>query len=70
MTGRTSRCRRTVVIDFDFSPGNLAVQGRVRNFMQRRVLPSNRDWHRWADEGEFALDVVDPIKAQAKASGF
>ncbi|MCO5124340.1 MAG: acyl-CoA dehydrogenase family protein [Rhizobacter sp.] len=37
--------------------------------MQRLVLPSNRDWHRWADEGVYPLDVIDPIKAQARAAG-
>ena len=52
-----------------FPPTSLALQERVRDFMQRLVLPSNRDWHRWADEGEYPLDVVDPIKAQAKAAG-
>jgi len=56
-------------MDFEFSTANLALQARVRDFMQRLVLPSNRDWHRWADEGEYPLDVIDPIKAQAKAAG-
>jgi len=56
-------------MDFEFSPDNVALQQRVRDFMQRLVLPSNRDWHRWADEGEYPLDVIDPIKAQAKAAG-
>ena len=56
-------------MNFEFSPNSLALQQRVRDFMQRLVLPSNRDWHRWADEGEYPLDVVDPIKAQARAAG-
>jgi acyl-CoA dehydrogenase len=56
-------------MDFEFSPASLALQQRVRDFMQRLVLPSNRDWHRWADEGVYPLDVIDPIKAQAKAAG-
>ncbi len=56
-------------MDFEFSPASLALQSRVRDFMQRLVLPSNRDWHRWADEGVYPLDVIDPIKAQAKAAG-
>jgi acyl-CoA dehydrogenase len=56
-------------MDFEFSPANLALQSRVRDFMDRLVLPSNRDWHRWADEGVYPLDVVEPIKAQARAAG-
>ena len=56
-------------MDFEHSPASLALQSRVRDFMQRLVLPSNRDWHRWADEGVYPLDVIDPIKAQAKAAG-
>jgi acyl-CoA dehydrogenase len=56
-------------MDFEFSERSAALQTRVRDFMQRLVLPSNRDWHRWADEGEYPLDVIDPIKAQARAAG-
>ncbi|MBK6862569.1 MAG: acyl-CoA dehydrogenase family protein [Ideonella sp.] len=56
-------------MDFEFSERSAALQTRVRDFMQRLVLPSNRDWHRWADEGVYPLDVIDPIKAQARAAG-
>ena len=56
-------------MDFEFSPASLVLQQRVRDFMQRLVLPSNRDWHRFADEGVYPLDVIDPIKVQAKAAG-
>ena len=55
----------------DFAPTteNLALECRVRDFMDRLVLPSNRDWHRWADAGEYPLDVIEPIKACARAEG-
>jgi acyl-CoA dehydrogenase len=56
-------------MDFSHSPANLALQGRVRDIMDRLVLPSNRDWHRWADAGEYPLDVIEPLKACAKAEG-
>ena len=56
-------------MDFEFSARQPRAAERVRDFMQRLVLPSNRDWHRWADEGEYPLDVIDPIKAQARAAG-
>ena len=48
-------------MDFEFSERSAALQTRVRDFMQRLVLPSNRDWHRWADEGVYPLDVIDRI---------
>ncbi|MBX3623971.1 MAG: acyl-CoA dehydrogenase family protein [Rhizobacter sp.] len=56
-------------MDFSHSPANLGLQGRVRDIMERLVLPSNRDWHRWADAGEYPLDVIEPLKACAKAEG-
>ncbi|WOB06057.1 acyl-CoA dehydrogenase family protein [Piscinibacter gummiphilus] len=56
-------------MDFSHSAANLALQGRVRDMMERLVLPSNRDWHRWADAGEYPLDVIEPLKACAKAEG-
>ena len=56
-------------MDFSHSPANLGLQGRVRDMMERLVLPSNRDWHRWADAGEYPLDVIEPLKACAKAEG-
>jgi len=56
-------------MDFEHSPQSIDLQQRVRDFVQRLVLPSNRDWHRWADEGVYPLDVIDPIKAQARAAG-
>ncbi|HEX7383309.1 MAG TPA: acyl-CoA dehydrogenase family protein [Burkholderiaceae bacterium] len=56
-------------MDFAPSPAALALQARLGDFMERLVLPSNRDWHRWADEGAYPSDVVEPIKAQARAAG-
>lgn len=56
-------------MDFSHSPQSVALQARVRDLMERLVLPSNCDWHRWADAGEYPLDVIEPIKACAKAEG-
>jgi len=33
------------------------------------VLPSNRDWQRYADAGYYPSDVVEPLKVQARAAG-
>ena len=56
-------------MDFEFSADSLALQARMRDFMERLILPSHRDWQRWAGEGAYPLDVIDPIKAQARAAG-
>jgi acyl-CoA dehydrogenase len=56
-------------MDFSHPPESLDLQRRVRDIMERLVLPSNRDWHRWAEAGEYPLDVIEPIKACTKAEG-
>ena len=56
-------------MDFAHSPQALALRARVQQFMDDLVLPSLADWHRWADAGEYPLDVVQPLKAQARAAG-
>ena len=56
-------------MNFQPTPENLDLQRRVRDIMERLVLPSNRDWHRWADAGVYPSDVVEPIKACARAEG-
>jgi acyl-CoA dehydrogenase len=63
-----TNCTNTAV-DFSPSPTSLALQTRVRDFMERLVLPSHRDWHRWADAGAYPTDVIEPLKAQARAQG-
>ncbi len=37
--------------------------------MDDLVLPSNRDWQRYADAGYYPSDVVEPLKVQARAAG-
>jgi acyl-CoA dehydrogenase len=56
-------------MDFQFSPEDLQLQDRMREFMQRFVLPANRDWHRSAERGEYPSAVVEPLKAQAREAG-
>lgn len=56
-------------MNFQPSPENLALQSRVRDIMERLVLPSNRDWHRWADAGVYPTDVIEPIKECTRAEG-
>ena len=54
---------------FAFSPRVQALQAQVQRFMDDLVLPSNRDWQRYADAGYYPSDVVEPLKAQARAAG-
>jgi acyl-CoA dehydrogenase len=56
-------------MDFAFSPRVQDLQAQVQRFMDDLVLPSNRDWQRYADAGYYPSDVVEPLKAQARAAG-
>ena len=56
-------------MDFAFSPRIQSLQAQVQRFMDDLVLPSNRDWQRYADAGYYPSDVVEPLKAQARAAG-
>ena len=56
-------------MDFAPSPRAQAWLAPLQRFMADLVVPSMPDWHRWADAGEYPLDVVEPLKAQARALG-
>jgi len=56
-------------MDFGFSSRIQDLQARVQRFMDDLVLPSNRDWQRYADAGYYPSDVVEPLKVQARAAG-
>ncbi|MDO9286204.1 MAG: acyl-CoA dehydrogenase family protein [Aquabacterium sp.] len=56
-------------MDFADSPLSLALQSRLRQFMADLVLPSMAEWNQWSDAGEYPLDLIEPLKAQARALG-
>ena len=56
-------------MDFADSPRSLALQAVLRQFMADLVLPSMAEWHRWSDAGVYPLDLIEPLKAQARALG-
>ncbi len=56
-------------MDFALTPQAQALQARLQRFMDDLVLPSLAEWHRWSDAGEFPLDLVEGLKAQARALG-
>ena len=45
----------------------MALQAQLQRFMDDLVLPSLGDWHRYADAGVYPLDIVEPLKARARA---
>ncbi|WP_088280839.1 acyl-CoA dehydrogenase family protein [Ideonella sp. A 288] len=56
-------------MDFAPSARSQALLGALQRFMDDLVVPSMPDWHRWADAGAYPLDVVEPLKARARALG-
>jgi acyl-CoA dehydrogenase len=56
-------------MDFAPSAASQALQAPLQRFMDDLVLPSLPEWHRWADAGVYPLDVLEPLKAQARSLG-
>jgi acyl-CoA dehydrogenase len=56
-------------MDFAPSTRSAALQAQLQRFMDDLVLPSLRDWHRYADAGVYPLDVIEPLKASARGLG-
>ncbi len=56
-------------MDFALSPRAQALQAQLQRFMDDLIVPSLADWRRWADAGVYPLDVIEPLKAQARAAG-
>jgi acyl-CoA dehydrogenase len=56
-------------MDFAYSQKDLDLQSKLRSFMEDLVLPNNERWHREAEASSYPLELIDELKAQAKASG-
>ncbi|MES2536944.1 MAG: acyl-CoA dehydrogenase family protein [Pseudomonadota bacterium] len=56
-------------MNFDYSPKVIELQARVRDFMERHVLPVNGDWHHESEQGKFPLQIMQERKALAKEEG-
>ncbi len=56
-------------MNFEPSPASAALAGRLQRFMDDLVLPSCAEWHRYADAGVYPLDVIEPLKRQARELG-
>ncbi len=56
-------------MDFGYSQKIIDLQAKLRDFMAGLVVPNNERWHREVEAGVYPLDLIDELKAQAKASG-
>jgi len=56
-------------LDFQFSEDNQQMQRTLRQFMDRHVLPQNREWQRLVDSGVYPSAVIEPLKVLAKEAG-
>ena len=56
-------------MDFAHSPHVVQLQRQVRRFLDDALLPANAQWQRYAAAGVYPLDVVEPLKHQAKSLG-
>lgn len=56
-------------MDFSFSPNVLELQSRLQKFMLDHVLPANAEWHRIVHSGSYPVELLDDLKAKARAQG-
>ena len=56
-------------MDFSHPPRVTLLQARVRRFLDDLILPANPQWLRYAAAGVYPLDVIEPLKQQARALG-
>ncbi|MEO8921765.1 MAG: acyl-CoA dehydrogenase family protein [Caldimonas sp.] len=56
-------------MDFEHSSRVAGLAERLQRFMDDLVLPSQADWLRYSDSGVYPLDVIEPLKKQARAAG-
>ena len=56
-------------MDFAHAPRVVQLQAQVRRFLDDLVLPANAQWQRYAAAGLYPLDVLEPLKQQARSLG-
>lgn len=56
-------------MDFAHPPHVVQLQMQLRRFIDDLVLPANAQWQRYAGAGVYPIDVVEPLKLQARALG-
>lgn len=56
-------------MDFAYSTKVEELRAKLTAFMDQRVLPANKRWHRDVEAGNYPPPVVEELKEQAKAEG-
>ena len=56
-------------MDFGYSPKVEALRETMLGFMDDHVVPANIPWHKLYSQGVYPLEVLEPLKAKAKAAG-
>lgn len=56
-------------MDFEYSEKSLALQARVRDFMDEHVIPRHAQFKKEEAEGKFHISFMDDLKALAKSEG-
>jgi hypothetical protein len=56
-------------LDFELSPLATDLRQRLQRFMDDLVVPSLPEWQRYADAGVYPLDIIEPLKQQARSLG-
>ncbi len=54
-------------MDFSYSADVEALRTRLSAFMEAHVAPADKRWAERAESGKYPLEVVEPLKAKAKA---
>ncbi len=56
-------------MDFAYSARVDDLRARLSGFMDAHILPANHRWTELAEAGSYPLEIVEPLKARAKAEG-
>lgn len=56
-------------MDFAYSPKVIDLQQRLWAFMEDHVIPANQQWHEQAEAGHYPIELIDDLKARARAQG-
>ncbi len=59
----------TETMDFAHSPRVAQLQTQLRQFLEDLVLRANSQWQRYEAAGIYPLDVIEPLKQQARSLG-
>jgi len=56
-------------MDFGYDEDASKIQDLLKRFIKQHVLPLNGEWHRRTAGGDYPLDLLEPLKRQAREDG-